>query len=162
MQERRLGMNKLFSTMMGVLILVFLCSISLAGEIERDGTLDTGMEASTPTAIADHNYISEVFASDVSGNDGQATKVFSQGDTVYLVTRYYVASPGNTTRYRILSDVSGAIKGMYISSYTTTTGKKYNTRAVTGLSAGVYYFTTVILSPGNHMISPDGYLFVVE
>lgn len=160
--EGRFDMRRLFSMMV---LLVSVCffglSTSWAGEIGGDESLGADVSVSARASIGDSNYVIQVYAGKES-TDTVGTRVFSVGDTVYLFTRYHVATTGETTRYRLLTDGAGAVKGLYINKYTTTAGDNLNYYGVEGLPAGVYYFTTVILSPGNHMMAPDGYMFVVE
>ena len=120
------------------------------------------MTGSVLGAISGANYINEVYTTPKDSGEN-AVRVFSTGDDIYLVTSFYMVSTGNITYYRILSDAAGSISQLLINSFNiTSTGTWTDSKKVSGLAAGAYYYNTVILAPGNHMISPPGYTFVVE
>lgn len=157
-----------------VIVIAFFCGLrpSAADKIQilmGDGTEiaeDAKATNAGMSAISSLNYITEVYtATGPSAGEPynpSATKGFSAGETVYLTTRFYQATPGQRTVYYFISNSAGSVLAFAGNSYTATTGNIANIKTIIINTPGTYVFTPVILSDGNHMLPQSGFTFVVE
>jgi len=158
-------MRRALYLMITVFVAVCFCgvSFSVAGDMEEaENALDLGVASSAPAAIADKNYIRDVWASDSTDSDSAAVRVFSSGSTVRVHVNYYLAAAGETTRYYIVANAAGSIVSLDAVVGDETTGQKHKFVTVSGLADGVYFFTFASLMTDNRMISPTPYWFVIE
>lgn len=161
-------MKKLFFMVVGVLAFLFILNISASLAEDFNGPVSRWLEGTSPNAISDSNFTEEVYTSTAPGSGESynklATRVFSVGDRIYFNTfYYYAAASGRVTAYRFISNAAGSIKRTAVYAYDESRGYNFNWYSTNSLPAGVYYFNTVLLSTsGGWMISPDGYMFVVE
>jgi hypothetical protein len=159
-------MTKVFYEIIVGVIVICFCGVvpsdatHITKMVQNDGNSE--MAVSALGTISNANYVDEVYTTSKDSSES-AVRVFSAGDDVYLVTRFYMAFTGEIAYYRFLSNAAGSISHQLIDSFNiTSTGSWTDSKKVSGLTAGVYYYTTVILAPGNNMIPPSGFMFIVE
>ena len=93
-----------------------------------------------------------------------ATSVIYPDETIYLVDRYHIATPGNFTRYYIITDVVGTTVATTWKTFTIdTTGYYYGTNTIDAsyLGIGSYVYQSITLGPGEWIMSRP-FTFVVE
>lgn len=159
-------MRRALYLMITIFVAVCFCgvSFSVAGDMEEaDNALDLGVASSaTVGAIADKNYIRDVWASDSTATDSAAVRVYSSGSTVLLHVNYYLAAAGQVTRYYILGNAAGSIVDLDAFVVNETTGAAHKYISKSGLANGVYFFTVAMLMTDNRMMSPTPYWFIIE
>ncbi len=159
-------MRKVFYVMVTVFVAVCLFGISssLAGDSEEvDGVARVDTTAPAPAAIADQNYFIEIWVSDSTSSTSKGVRVFSSGSTVRCHVKYYIATAGEITRYYMVANAAGSIQNLEMFTQTGMSVGEHTTYLnVSGLAAGVYFFTSVITAQGNHMVSPSHCWFIVE
>ncbi len=147
-------------------VCLFGISSSLADDSEEvDGVARVGMTAPAPTAIADQNYIKEIWVSDSSLSTSKGQRVFSSGTTLYLHVNFYLATAGECTRYYFTVNAAGSVARWNAATSSLGTGDHHFAYVYSsggGLAAGVYFFTSVITAQGNHMVSPSHCWFIIE
>jgi hypothetical protein len=91
-----------------------------------------------------------------------ADSVFYPGETIYLVDRYHIATPGTFTRYYFITDVVGTTVATTWETFTIyTTGYYYGTNTISFLGVGSYVYQSITLGPGEWIISHP-FSFIVE
>jgi len=139
---------------------------SIFSEDNIDMPDDLDKADSAPTAVFSLNYLQDLYATTAPSSgenyNKSAVKAFSAGSTVYLITRFYLAFGGSLTIYYWISNAAGSVMFWTNSSGVLSSGSWINSKTISGLSAGVYVFTPLILAPGNYMIPQSGFTFVVE
>jgi len=157
-------MRRALYLMITVFVAVCFCgvSFSVAGDMaEAENALDLGVASSAPAAIADKNYIRDVWTSNTASTT-TAVRVFSSGSTVRLYVNYYIATAGESTRYYIVANAAGSIVSLDAFVSDKTTGEKTDYVNISSLAAGTYFFTFANLMTDNRSISPTPYWFVIE
>ena len=94
----------------------------------------------------------------------KADSVFYPGETIYLVDRYKIATPGTFTRYYIITDVVGTTVAATAITFTiSTTGFYWATETISSSSLGIgsYVYQSITLGPGEWIMSRP-FTFVVE
>ncbi|MFH1243724.1 MAG: hypothetical protein V1689_15395, partial [Pseudomonadota bacterium] len=104
-------MRKVLSLIVTVFVAVCVCgvSFSVAGDVEEGGVIVAGALGPAPGAIADKNYMRDVWVSDSSAADSAAVRVYSSGSSVHIHVNYYVAAEGTTTRYYMIGNAAGTM-----------------------------------------------------
>jgi len=91
-----------------------------------------------------------------------ATAIFYPGETIYLVDRYKIATPGSYARYRIITDVVGTTIAASATTFTaTSTGFYYATGTISSLDLGSYFYQSIVVGPGEWILS-QRFPFIVE
>ncbi len=157
-------MRKVLSLIIAVFVAVCVCGVSysVAGDLEEGGVIGPEALGPAPTAIADNNYIRDVWVSSSSSSDSAAVRVYSSGSSVYCHVNYYVAAEGTNTRYYMVGNAGGTMSYFYAAQSVETTGEKHKYVTVSGLADGVYFFTIAMTMTDNNVISPTPYWFIIE
>ncbi|MFO7986327.1 MAG: hypothetical protein R6U38_10700 [Desulfatiglandaceae bacterium] len=114
-----------------------------------------GTESSGGPSYIKENYTTTAPPSGENYNT-RAESVFSYGETIYLVDRYYMSATGSYTRYYFIKDVVGYTVAFSGKSFTlTSSGDKYGTKTFDSstLGYGSYMYQSVTLGPGGPIIS---------
>jgi len=93
-----------------------------------------------------------------------AESVFDIGETIYLVDRYRIATPGSYARYRIITDVVGTTIAASATTFTeASTGFYYSTTTISSadLDFGSYFYQCIVVGPGEWILS-QRFPFIVE
>lgn len=91
-----------------------------------------------------------------------ATSVFYLDETIYLVDRYRIATPGTYTRYYIITDVVGTTVAADASTFIiSTTGYHWGTNTISFLDIGSYVYQSITIGPGEWILS-HRFSFIVE
>ena len=171
-------MRKLFLGLIVIVMMVCLINPGLstaADKVKAIGEVTYGIDDSAQAqdvrrqnlrqAPGDLNYTREVYTADPPSGEAypsRAASLFWVGDTVYLVDRYYMGNTGSYTKYWFITDMTGTV--VYLGAtdlYTSTTGFKYLTKAVTFYVSGSFLFHTLTLGPGEY-ISSYQFPFLVQ
>lgn len=158
-------MRRFLYVTMTLFVVVCFCGtpFSVAGDMEEAANaLDLGVERAAPGAIADKNYIGDVWASDGTGADSSAVRVFSSGSTVRLHVNYYMAAAGTVIRYYMVGNAAGSLAYFSAYSESVTTGEHHRYLSLSTLTPGTYFFTLAITMTDNNAMSPTPYWFVIE
>jgi hypothetical protein len=94
----------------------------------------------------------------------EAESVFYLDEWIYLVDICYIATPGNFTRYYIITDVVGTTVAATAITFTiSTTGFYWATETISSSSLGIgsYVYQSITLGPGEWIMSRP-FTFIVE
>lgn len=126
--------------------------------------LHRGTESSGSLSYSKENYTTTAPSSGESYNT-RAESVFSLGETIYLIDRWYASHTGTYTRYYIIKDVVGYTVAFSAKSLgsVTSPGNYYGTKTIdsNGLGYGSYMYQSVTLGPGGPITS-NQFPFTVE
>ena len=122
-----------------------------------------------PSVLADNfnlnaDYSLEIFTTATPFDEGSsyplATKLFSNGDDIYLVARYYTKVSGTVGHYLIVTNSAGQVVdfSFYEIYRDVNPHSLYFKRSY---PAGSYSFNMVILGPGGKVMSPNSFSFMV-
>lgn len=158
-------MKRVLHVTVAVFVIGLFCgaSFSMAGEMEDPANaVNFGLESSAPGAIADKNYIQDVWASSGTASDSTAERVFPSGSTVRLHINYYMAAAGTVLRYYMVGNAAGSLSEFSAYSGSVSTGQDHKYISLSSLPPGTYFFTAAIIIAGNNVFSPTPYWFVIE
>ena len=110
------------------------------------------------------DYFLEIFTTATPFNEGSenpnATKVFSSGDDIYLVARYYTKIAGTVGHYLIVTNSAGQVVDFsFYEIYRDVNPHSFYWKK--SYPTGAYSFNYVILAPGGKIMSPNSFSFIV-
>jgi len=162
-------MKKIFFGLILIITVICFCGIIpstaddtppfIFGE-EIDVADDTQAAAAERGVAASANYVNVIYAS--TSPTSTPRKVFSVGDTIYLVTSYYMAAGGSRTIYYFISNTAGTVLLFSGAEATVPSGLRGNAKTLSLNTPGTYVFTPIILTDSNPMIPSSGFIFIVE
>jgi len=137
-------------------------SVSLAGDAEEITTAVRAAQA-TDGAIADKNYIVNVWTSTGTADDAPAVRVFPAGSSVKCHITYYHTAEGDIVRYYVVANAAGSMKYFTAVGGSRPSGQISTYMNVEGLPPGTYFFTVALTTPSaDNAMSPTPYWFIIE
>ena len=123
-----------------------------------------GTESNGGLSYIKENYTTTAPPSGENYNT-RAESVFSYGETIYFVDRYYMSATGSYTRYYFIKDVVGYTVAFSAKSLgsVTSPGNYRGTQTINSstLGYGSYMYQSVTLGPGGPITS-NQFPFTVE
>ena len=158
-------MRRVLYVIISVFVTLCFCgaSFSVAGDMEEAiNAIDVGVASPAPGAIADKNYIRNVWVSNSTASDSPAVRVYSSGSSVTVHINYYMAAAGTILRYYFVGNAGGSLASFSAYSESVPSGELHKYLTLSGLAPGVYFFTAAIIIAGDNVMSPTPYWFVIE
>jgi len=167
-------MKKLFFGLIVTVAMVCLINVvpsiatdkaKFVGE-ERHGIDDSAQAQNVIQGVNGLNYSKENYTA-LAPSSGEsynksATNIFSPGQTIRLINRYYIATSGSYTRYYFITDVVGTMllfSGVNLSL--GSTGHYWGSKSIIVNARGSYVFSSLTLGPGEFFSSKQ-FPFIVE